>query len=338
MGEIPERTESPPLHPSEDDLELRLSEEISEDDKDSSEIEEENKTKKKHAEPKGGSGMRSQKGKGASTREQTQAGGREPPGVERDHADMDYLPLHSTPLVKEKTFLKHRECSGEVTVRNAGQGRVTTTPGKPKSRSDVVTSGFKPLKKGSTIVDETPMRTETQLAEASGENKEENQESETPDSEEENYSARGRNEVEPEIHHENKEKDKKIYEAGRKRSQNQNQTLNKWSEKRLQQKPESDEKEKKREERRIQLKGRNEQQLWELKREKVRLDKERQVRKQARDERALVRLKQRDKIAQKAAKAASEEEMESRELGAKHNERETKEIQKKREASSSSES
>ena len=140
-------------------------------------------------------------------------------------------------------------------------------------------------------------------------------------------------------HRENQEKDKKIYEnCGRKRSQNQNQTLNKWSEKRLQLEPESDEKEKKGVERRVQLKGRNEQQLWELKKEKVRLDKERQVRKQARDERALVRLKQRDKIAQKAAKAASEEEIESEELGAKHSERETKEIQKKREASSSSES
>ena len=89
--------------------------------------------------------MRSQKGDGASTREQTQAGGWGPPGVERDHADMDHLPTHSTPLVKEKTFLQHRERSGEVTVRNAGQGRVTTTPGKPKSRSDVVASGSKPL-------------------------------------------------------------------------------------------------------------------------------------------------------------------------------------------------
>ena len=71
--------------------------------------------------------------------------------------------------------------------------------------------------------------------------------------------------------------------------------------------------------------------------ESTHLDKERQVRKQARDEQALVRLKQRDKIAQKAAKAASEEEIESEELGYKHKERETKEIQKKREASSSSE-
>ena len=199
--------------------------------------------------------MRSQKGKGASTREQTQAGGREPPGVERDHADMDHLPLHSTPLEKGRTLPRHRECSGEVTVKQAGQGRVTTTPGKPKSRSDVVTSGFKPLKPGSTIVDENPTRIETPLAEASGENQEENQESETPDSEEENYRARGRNEVDPESHQENKEKDKKIYEAGRKRSQNQNQTLTKWSEKRLQQEPESDEAEKKRVERRIQLKG-----------------------------------------------------------------------------------
>ena len=58
---------------SDDDLELRLSEENSEDDKDSSEIEEETKGNRKHAEPKGGSGMRSQKGEGASTREQTQS-------------------------------------------------------------------------------------------------------------------------------------------------------------------------------------------------------------------------------------------------------------------------
>ena len=215
---------------------------------------------------------------------------------------------------------------------------MTTTPGKPKSRSDVVTSGSKPLKEGSTIVDENPIRISPQLEEASRENQEENQESETPDSEEENHRGGRRNEVDSVSHRENKEKDKKIYEDWGKRSQNQNQALNKWSEKRLQQEPESDEKEKKRAERRIQLKGRNEQQLWELKKEKVRLDKERQVRKQARDERALVRLKQRDKIAQKAAKAASEEEIESEELGAKHNKRETKEIQKKREASSSSES
>ena len=88
----------------------------------------------------------------------------------------------------------------------------------------------------------------------------------------------------------------------------------------------------------MQQKGRNEQQLWELKKEKALLDKERQMRKQARDERALVRLKQRDKIAQKAAKAASEEEIESEENSPRRPERETKEIQKKREATSSSES
>ena len=75
-----------------------------------------------------------------------------------------------------------------------------------------------------------------------------------------------------------------------------------------------------------------------MKKEKALLDKERQMRKQARDERALVRLKQRDKIAQKAAKAASEEEIESEENRPRRPERETKEIQKKREATSSSES
>ena len=178
--ENPENQENPPRNSSDEDLELRLSEEDSEDDKDSSEKEEEIRGNRKHAEPKGGSGMRSQKGDGASTREQTQAGGWGPPGVERDHADMDHLPTHSTPLVKEKTFLQHRERSGKVTVRNAGQGRVTTTPGKPKSSSDVVTSGSKPLSKGSTMVDKSTKRNSLQLKEASGENPEDSQKSETP--------------------------------------------------------------------------------------------------------------------------------------------------------------
>ena len=319
-------------------MELRLSEEDREDAKNASETEEEIKGNRKHAEPKGGSGMRSQKGDGASTREQTQAGGWEPPGVERGHADVDHLPTHSTPLVKEKTFIQHRERSGEVTVRNSGQGRVTTTPGKPKSRSDVITSGAKPLRQESTIVDEVTKRKSLQLKEASEENTENSQESETPDSEEENLRGKCTKNVDAMEHIENKEEDKTSYTRGKKRSQSQNQTLDKWSEKRLQVESDSDEKEKKKLERRVQQKGRKEQQLWEMKKEKALLDKERQIRRQARDERALVRLKQRDKIAQKAAKAASEEELESEENSPKRPEREAKESQKKREATASSES
>ena len=98
-----------------------------------------------------------------------------------------------------------------------------------------------------------------------------------------------------------------------KKSQSQNQTLDKWSERRLQVEPDSDEAEMKKLERKVQQKGRNEQQLWEMKKEKALLEKERLLRRQARDERALFRLKQRDKIAQKSAKAASEEEIESEE-------------------------
>ena len=129
-----------------------------------------------------------------------------------------------------------------------------------------------------------------------------------------------------------------MYEQGEERRQSQNQTLDKWSEKRLQIEPESDEKETKKLERKVQEKGRHEQQLWETKREKALLEKGRQLRRQARDERALVRLKHRDKIAQKAAKAASEEEIESEEDGPSRPAQEPKEIQKKREATASSES
>ena len=338
VGENLEDEDNPPKNSSGEDLELRLSEEDSEDDKNASETEEEIKGNRKHVEPKGGSGMRSQKGDGTSTWEQTQEGGWEPPGVERGHADVDHLPTHSTPLVKEKTFIQHRERSGEVTVRNAGQGRVTTTPGKPKSRSDVIISGSKPLRQKSTTVDEGTKGKLFQLKEASEENAEGSQESETPDSEEENPRGKCTKNVDTMDHPANKEEDKTSYISGKKRSQSQNKTLDKWSEKRLQVEPDSDEKEKKKLERRVQQKGRNEQQLWEMKKEKALLDKERQKRRQARDERALVRLKQRDKIAQKAANAASEEEIESEENSPKRPERETKESQKKREATASSES
>ena len=102
--------------------------------------------------------------------------------------------------------------------------------------------------------------------------------------------------------------------------------------------PDSDEAEMKKLERKVQQKGRNEQQLWEMKKEKALLDKEQQLRRQARDERALVRLKQRDKIAQKSAKAASEEEIESEENSPLLPDRVAKEIQKKKEATASSES
>ena len=103
-GEELREDEDPSTRNSEgEELELRLSEEDSEVVKNTSESEEDKRRHSKHAEPRGGSGMRSQKGDGASTREQTQEGGWEPPGVERGHADMDHLPTHSTPLVKEKT-------------------------------------------------------------------------------------------------------------------------------------------------------------------------------------------------------------------------------------------
>ena len=53
MVGIPETAEDPPKNPSDDDLELRLSEESSEDDKDSSEIEEETKEIENTLNPKG---------------------------------------------------------------------------------------------------------------------------------------------------------------------------------------------------------------------------------------------------------------------------------------------
>ena len=54
--------------------------------------------------------------------------------------------------------------------------------------------------------------------------------------------------------------------------------------------------------------------------------------------RALVRLKQRDKIAQKSAKAASEEEIESEENDPSPQDRVAKAIDKPKEATASSES
>ena len=117
-----------------------------------------------------------------------------------------------------------------------------------------------------------------------------------------------------------------------KKSQSQNQTLNKWSERRLQVEPDSDEAETKKLERKVQQKGRNEQQLWEMKKEKALLEKERLIRRQARDDRALVRLKQRDKIAQKSVKMASEEEIESGENDPSPEDKAAKAIAKPKEA------
>ena len=114
--------------------------------------------------------------------------------------------------------------------------------------------------------------------------------------------------------------------------------MNKWSERRLQVEPDSDEAETKKLERKVQQKGRNEQQLWEMKKEKALLEKERLIRRQARDDRALVRLKQRDKIAQKSAKVASEEEIESGENDPSPKDRVAKAIAKPNEATASSES
>ena len=338
-GAHPEGMENLPQTALEEDETENLSEEGNEDDKLASETEKEEGEVKRHAEPRGGSGMSSLAGDGASTREQTQKGGWGPPGVERDQADWDHLPTHSTPLVKRNTLQTSRERSGEVTVRSAGQGRVTTTPGKPKSRSDVVKSGAN-LLKIRTDLEETGIKEKPfRLKEREEEILEDSQESGTPDSEEEPKAREEENRKKTPVKKQKPTKgDKTLYEQEQERKQSQNQTLDKWSEKRLQIEPDSDEKETKKLERKVQEKGRHERQIWETKREKALLEKGRQLRRQARDERALVRLKYRDKIAQKSAKAASEEEIESEEDGHSRSAQEPKEIQKKKEATASSES
>ena len=325
---------------SEEELALRLSEEDSEVDKNTSESEEDNRKHRKHAEPKGGSGMRSQKGDGASTREQTQEGGWEPPGVERDQADWDHLPTHSTPLAKEKTSKQYKGRPGEVTVRNAGHGRVTTTPGKLKSRSDVLRSGRQSLQAEAINPREETTGKVCQVKEVLEARSEDSEGSNIPDSEEEAENLKGKHTGKTGVEKQpiSLENSGTACLKENKKSQSQNHTLDKWSERRLQVEPDSDEAEMKKLERKVQQKGRNEQQLWEMKKEKALLDKERQLRRQARDERALVRLKQRDKIAQKSAKAASEEEIESEENSPSRPDRVAKEIQKKKEATASSES
>ena len=322
-------------------MELRLSQEDSEVDRNTSESEEDNRKHEEHAEPKGGSGMRSQKGEGASTREHPKAGGREPPGVERDQADWDHLPTHSTPLVKEKTLPSDEERPGEVDARQAGHGRVTTTPRKPKSRSDVQCSGKPslPVKEDKSRDREDITTRVSQVRDVlnapsvdSG--------SDIPNSEEEvanlkEKQIQSKGVQDPTVSLE--QRGAAIFKENRKR-QRQNQTLDKWSERRLQVEPDSDEAETKKLERKVQQKGRNEQQLWEMKKEKALLEKERLIRRQARDDRALVRLKQRDKIAQKSAKAASEEEIESEENVPSPQDGVAKAIDKPKEATASSES
>ena len=278
VAETPGERENIHRTSSEEDEDEKLSEEGSEDDKQASEEEE---GERMHAEPKGGSGMSSLKGKGASIPGATLKGGWGPPGVERDQADWDHLPTHSTPLVKENTLPSYGERSGEVTVRNSGQGRVTTTLGKPKSRSVVKMSGASPPKRTTEISEASSQKRgrtpeEEDLKEKlsqSNEVEEEilggSQESGTPDSEEEPKTRKKASKTkETEDRREPIIRNKTSYQPEKGRKSNQNQTVDKWSEKRLQIEPESDEKETKKLERKVQQKGRHEQQIWELKREK----------------------------------------------------------------------
>ena len=240
---------------------------------------------------------------------------------------------------KKKTFKPDRGRPGEVTVRKAGHGRVTTTPRKPKSRSDVLRSGRPSLQAEAIKQREETTTKVCQVREVldapsvdSGSN--------IPDSEEETENLQEKHTGNTGVVKQpiSLEKSGTSCFKENKKSQSQNHTLDQWSERRLQVEPDSDEAEMKKLERKVQQKGRNEQQLWEMKKEKALMDQERQLRRQARDERALVRLKQRDKIAQKSAKAASEEEIESEENSPLLPDRVAKEIQKKKEATASSES
>ena len=190
---------------------------------------------------------------------------------------------------------------------------MTTTPGKPKSRSDVISSGRQSLQIETINEREETKGKVCRGKEALDDHTEDSEGSDVPDSEEENLKGKYKEKTRLETQPERKEKGKTVCIRENKKSQSQNNTLDKWSERRLQVEPDSDETEMTKLERKVQQKGRNEQQLWEMKKEKALLDKERQIRRQARDERALVRLKHRDKIAQKAAKAASGEEIESEE-------------------------
>ena len=290
---------------------------------------------RQHAEPKGGSGVRSQKGEGASTREHPEAGGREPPGVVRDQADRDHLPMHSTPLAEEKTFDSDGERPGEVDARQAGHGRVTTTPRKPKSRSDVQRSGRPSLQAAAIkFRDREDITTRVSQVRDVLDAPSVDSGSNIPDSNEEAATLKEKQTENKGVQKQTTTLEKRetaIFKENKK-SQSQNQTLDKWSERRLQVEPDSDEAETKKLEQKVQQKGRNEHQLWEMKKEKALLEKERLIRRQARDDRALVRLKQRDKIAQKSAKVASEEEIESGENDPSPQDRVAKAIAKPKEA------
>ena len=279
---------------SEEEVVLRLSQEDSEVDKNTSESEEDNRKHNEHAEPKGSSGMRSQKGEGASTREHPKAGGREPPGVVRDQADWDHLPTHSTPLAEEKTLPDDEERPGEVGARQAGHGRVTTTPRKPKSRSDVQRSGRPSLP---VVEDKSRDREDitTRVSQVRDVLKAPSVDSgsDIPDSDEEVAILKEKQAQNKGVQKQTvslEQREAAIFKENRK-SQRQNQTLDKWSERRLQIEPDSDEAETKKLERKVQQKGRNEQQLWEMKKEKALLEKERLIRRQARDDQSFSQVK-----------------------------------------------
>ena len=105
-----------------------------------------------------------------------------------------------------------------------------------------------------------------------------------------------------------KEEDQKIHESLLKKKEKQETALKQWSEKTLNRDPDSDEKRQTREEVRVNIRGRNERQKWENRKEKELLEAARRKKREERDLRAKRRLRMRDKMVQKGAIHPSEDE------------------------------
>ena len=250
---------------------------------------------------KGGSGLCSRKSVGATTQEQPQKRKTGTSGVERDQADWDHHPQQSTPLVEGRRTQRR----DKTKPRKAESRRVTTTPGNlDENSADHEEEG------------ESMGENEANPSKLSkikkGEPRE--SESETPNSEGESDCPFDNKGNSPSIKLKRRDKDRKVYEDIQRRGEKQNSTLNNWSEKRIQEEPDSDAKERTDQEKKVQKSWRVEQQMWEIRREKEGREKERKLKAEARAKRAINRRIGRDKVAQKGATAISEEEVESEDL------------------------
>ena len=128
----------------------------------------------------------------------------------------------------------------------------------------------------------------------------------------------------------------KIVQKMAKRGRKQEKAMERWVDQGQYQESDTEERENLKKEKKISTKYRTEQQLWEIRKDREDIETQRRERRKERNERAIARREKRDKIAQKDAKAASEEEVsdegaEERDI---KEDRESKEVKKTRRAAS----